>query len=121
MNSIALSQLEMRFGRPFVEALRRTIRITDADTEELSAWQVGEAKDHFSEVLDRIRNGEGQLVRRRAEDPVMMMTMEQLATFVELASPKRRFAEVIAHDPALPVGEPLDMAEAGVGRDRVEL
>ena len=120
--SIAINQLERRFGQPFVEALRQTIRLTDSNTRELTPWQVGKAKNHFSEVLDRISNGEGQLVRRRTEDPVMMLTVEQLAAFVELAAPKRRFAEVIAHNSALPVGAPpLSISDTGRSRDHVKL
>ena len=121
MKNIVLSELATRFGWPFAEALRQTLRLADSGTEELAALQAGEARNHFSEVLDRVHNGTGQLVRRRAEDPVMMLTMEQLATFVELAAPKRRFAEAIAHDPALPVGTPLSISDTGGARDRVTL
>lgn len=121
MKDVVLSQLEARFGKPFVSALRRTVRSRDDDVEAIAAWQVGEAKDHFSEVLDRIRNGESQMVRRRSDEPVLMMSIAQLAAFVELAAPKRQFAESIRHDPDLPVGRPLRVAEGAIGRDEVDL
>lgn len=121
MKDIALSQLEARFGKAFVDALRRVVGLTGEDAGAVEAWQVGEAKDHFSEMLDRIRAGESQLVRRRSEDPVLMMSVAQLAAFVDLAAPKRRFADLIACDPDLPVGRALRVAEGAIGRDEVEL
>ena len=121
MKDIALGQLEARFGAPFVRALRHAVRLPTDDNELVAAWPVGQAKDHFSQVLDRIRDGECQLARRRLEDPVLMMSVTQLAAFVELAAPKRRFADAIAHDPGLPVGLPLTVSEAASGYDSVDL
>ena len=121
MKPIPLHQLEARFGATFASALRHTMRrhLDAADTIE--AWNVAQAKDHFSEVLDRVRDGECQLVRRRSEEPVLMMSIAQLATFVELAAPKRRFADLIAHDPTLPVGDALTICDARTGRDGIEI
>ena len=116
---IPLDQLEARFGTRFATALRQRLHLDASDTVE--AWNVGQAKDHFSEVLDRVRDGECQLVRRRSEEPVLMMSITQLAKFVELAAPKRRFADIIGHGPTLPVGDPLTVSEAGTGRDEIEI
>ena len=121
MKDIPLDQLEARFGPTFTRALRRTMRLHGDDAGTVEAWGVGQAKDHFSEMLDRVRDGECQLVRRRSEDPVLMMSVTQLATFVELATPKRRFADLIAPDPTLPVGDALIISEAPIGRDEIEI
>ena len=121
MTTIPLSQLQARFGTTFADALRRRLRL-DAGSDAVQAWNVSQAKDHFSQVLDRVRDGECQLVRRRSDDPVLMISIAQLANFVELATPRRRlFADVIAHDPTLPVGDPLAVSEAVTRRDEVEL
>ena len=81
-----------------------------------------QAKDQFSQVLDRVRDGEVQLVLRRSEDPVLMMSITQLATLIEqIATPKRQFADVIAYDPTLPVGQPLFVSEVDMGRDEIEI
>ena len=120
MKAIPLDQLEARFGAAFAAALRRRLQLDDA-SDTIEAWNVGQAKDHFSQVLDRVRDGECQLVRRRSEDPILMMSIAQLANFVQLAAPKRRFAEVIAHDPTLPVGDPLTVSEAVTGRDEIKI
>lgn len=120
MKAIALDQLEASFGTTFAIALRRGLQLDDSsDTAE--AWNVGQAKDHFSKVLDRVRDGECQLVSRRSEDPVLMMSIAQLASFVEAATPKRLFADVIAIDPTLPVGNPLTLSEANAGIDKIEI
>ena len=120
MKAIPLDQLEARFGLAFTTALRQRLHL-DGTSDAIEAWNVGQAKDHFSQVLDRVRDGECQLVRRRSEEPVLMMSITQLANFVQLAAPKRRFAEVIAHDPRLPVGGPLAVSEAPTGRDTIEI
>lgn len=120
MKAIPLDQLEARFGITVTVALRRHLQLDDAsDTAE--AWNVGQAKDHFSQILDRVRDGECQLVRRGSEDPVLLMSIAQLADFVELAAPRRRFADVIAHDPTLPIGDPLTVSEAFTTRDEIEI
>lgn len=120
MKAIPLDQLEARFGPTFTTALRQRLHL-DGTSDTIEAWNVGQAKDHFSQVLDRVRDGECQLVRRRSEEPVLMMSITQLANFVQLAAPKRRFAEIIAHDPTLPVGGPLAVSEAATGRDSIEI
>ena len=119
MRPIPLAQLEARFGTTFATALRQRLHLDASDRVE--AWNVGQAKDHFSQVLDRVRDGECQLVWRRSEEPILMMSIAQLATFVELAAPKRRFADIIAHDPTLPVGDTLTVSEADTGRDEIEI
>ena len=97
------------------------MRLHGEDANIVEAWGVEQAKDHLSEILDRVRDGECQLVRRRSEDSVVIMSVTQLAIFVELATPKRRFADLIAPDPALPGGDDLTIYEAPVGRDEIEI
>lgn len=121
MKAIPSDQIEKRFGAAFAAAFRRTLRLRQDNAGAIEAWGVGQAKDHFSQMLNRVRDGECQLVRRRSEDPVLVMSMAQLADFVELASPRRRFADLIALDPALPVGTPLTISETATGRDHVHL
>ena len=115
MNPIPLSQLEARFGTTFATALRQHLHLDTSNMVE--AWNVSQAKNHLSQVLDHVRDGEPQLVRRRSEEPVLMMSVTQLATLVELATSKRRFADIIAHDPTLPVGDPLTVSETGTRTD----
>ncbi len=119
MKDVDLDQLDARFGTTFAVALRRLLSENTTDTAEV--WSVVEAKDHFSQILDRVRDGECQLVRRRSEDPVIMISVAQLAHFVEVASPKRRFADLIAIDPTLPVGNPLTLDEAASNINRIEI
>ena len=121
MKDITLDQLEARFGASFVRALGRTMRLDTGQAEALDAWAVGQAKDHFSEMLDRVRDGECQLVRRRSEDPALMISVAQFAAFVELAAPKRRFADAITHDPDLPVGRPITVSDAAKSGEAAEL
>ena len=97
------------------------MRLHGEDANTVEAWGVEQAKDHLSEILDRVRDGECQLVRRRSEDPVVIMSVTQLATFVQLATPKRRFADLIAPDPTLPMGDVLTIFEAPVGRNEIEI
>ena len=120
MKPIPLKQLGDPYGVAFTKALRQTVQLQAHDAE-VQVWPVGEAKDHFSEMLNRVRDGQGQLVLRRKEDPVLMVSLGQLADFVQMAAPKRRFADLIAHDPTLPVAPPLTVSEAPAGRDEVEL
>ena len=120
MKPIPLHQFEARFGATVAMALRQRLQL-DNGSDTVEAWNVGQAKDHFSQVLDRVRDGECQLVRRRSEDPVLIMSIAQLATFVQLATPKRQFADVIAHDPTLPIGNSLTVSEVATGRDEIEI
>lgn len=121
MKPIPLAQFETNFDAQFTSALFQRLHL-DHGADTVEAWNVGQAKDHFSEVLNRVRDGEFQLVRRRSEDPVLMLSITQLATFVQqVAVPKRQFADVIAYDSALPVGHSLTISEAGIGRDEIEI
>lgn len=121
MKDIALGHWEARFGLTFVRALSRMMRLHGEDADTVEAWGVEQARDHLSEMLDRVRDGECQLVRRRSEDPVVIMSVTQLATFVELATPRRRLADFIAPDPAQPEGDTLTICEAPIGRDEIEI
>ena len=113
-------ELGMQFGTPFVYALRHTMQLPMEATGGFAPLGVAEAKGHFSQMLDRVLNGECQLVRRRSEDPVLMTSIAHLAAFVERA-PTQRFADLIAYDPALPVGEPLVLSEGARGTDEIEI
>ena len=118
MKDIALDHWEARFGPTFVRALRRTMRLHDEDADTVEAWGVEHARHHLNEMRDR--DGECLLVRRRSEDPVVIMSVKQLAAFVELATPRRRLADLIAPDPARPEGAALTICEAPIGRDEIE-
>lgn len=121
MKEIPLDHWEARFGPTFVRALRRMMRLHGEDADTVEVWGVKQAKDHLSEMFDRVRDGECQLVRRRSEDPVVIMSVTQLATFVELATSKRRLADLIAPDPALPGDGALTICEAPIGCDEIEI
>lgn len=121
MKTIPVEELGARYGSAFTTALRRTIGLPLESTSEIRVWGVGKAKDHFSEMLNRVRDGQCQVVRRRSEDPVVMMSVTQLADFIELAAPKRRFADLIAHDPSLPVAGPLIISEEPFDHENAEL
>ncbi|MDE0191234.1 MAG: N-6 DNA methylase, partial [Gammaproteobacteria bacterium] len=58
--------------------------------------------------------------RRLAAEPTVAGTRAD-PHFVQFAAPKRRFADIIAHDPTLPVGDPLAISEAVTGRDEIEI
>ena len=64
MKPIPVKQLGAPFGSAFTTALRRTMRLPTESAGEIQVWGVGKAKDHFSEMLNRVRDGECQLVRR---------------------------------------------------------
>ena len=119
MNATALDQLETRYGTTFAVALRRLL--LEDSTTTVEAWHVDEAKEHFSRILDLVCDGKCQLVRRRSEDPVIVMSIAQLAHFVEVATPKRSFADLIAYDHTLPAGNPLTLDEAASGIDRIKI
>lgn len=114
------SDLGTRYGVPFTNALRHTMEVEVKETAAFRPWGVAKAKGHFREMLDRVLEGESQLVRRRRDEPVLLTTVAQLADFVEHA-PKQRFADLIAHDPQLPVGSPLEVSEAATGFDKIEI
>lgn len=80
----------------------------DADNEDgVLAWGGAQAKDHLSELMTRALAGECQVVRRRSDEPVLMMSMERLGKFVGQVAPQERWADWIAH-------EPLDALDVGV-------
>ncbi len=117
MEDISLEQFEARFGTSFVRALRHTVGLRASGDESAKVWRAGEAKNRLDVLLDRILDGEAQLVRRRPEDSVLMLSVTQLATLVERVVSKRRFADAIEHNPGLPVGAPLTVSEMAIGRD----
>ena len=121
MKNIPVEELGGRYGSAFIAALRQTMGLPLESASEVRVWGVGKAKDHLSEMLNRVRDGQCQVVRRRSEDPVVMMSVTQLADFIELAAPKRRFADLIAHDPSLPVAGPLTISEESFGHEDVQL
>ena len=98
LKPVPLQSLD-RFGGPFASALRDTIGLEAEGTDTVHAWSVAQAKDHFSEVLDLVRTGKCQVLSRRRDEPLLMMSMGHLTTFVEQTPPLRRFADMIAHEP----------------------
>ena len=121
MKSIPTNQLESKFGADFVIALRHAVASESETQGHLEAWNVAQAKNRFSEVLARARTGECQLVCRHSDEPLLVMSMSQLADFVKQAKPSRRFADLFAFNPNLPIGEPLLISETPVGIDEVEI
>ncbi len=116
-----LEQLEHQFGANFVAALKTAIGVGD-NLATFRPLQVGEAKDRFSRVLEDVRAGQCRVVQKRSEEPVLMISLGQLGRFVAEARPRRRFADTIAPDPALPTDAPaLIVSRRGVGRDKVTL
>ena len=106
LKPIALDALEDRFGEPVADALRQVIG-PDADSEDgVLAWGGAQAKDHLSELMTKALAGECQVVRRRSDEPVLMMSMERLGKFVGQIAPQERWADWIEHEPsdALDVG-----------------
>lgn len=95
---VSLHSLD-RFGDPFASALRDTIGLDAQSNNGVEAWGVAQAKDHFSQVLNLVRAGKCQILCRRQQEPVLMMSMVHLSTFVEQAAPLRRFADMIAREP----------------------
>ena len=85
----------------------------------MAPWGVVKAKVHFKELLDRVLDGESQFLRRPRQEVVLLTCASALARLLDRA-PKRRFADFIAYDPALPTGAPLEISEAGFGTDTVE-
>ena len=98
LKPVPLQSLD-RFGGSFASALRDMIGLEAEGTDTVQAWSVAQAKDHFSEMLDLVRTGKCQVLSRRRDEPVLMMSMEHLTTFVEQTPPLRRFADMIAHEP----------------------
>lgn len=125
MNTVSIENLKARFGEAFVTALLDALADSgngeDAADGQLDAWRVGQAKDHFSELLDRVQQGHGQLIRRHREEPMLVLTVAELAALVERAQPRRRFADVIAPDPSRPALSPLRVDERDRGDDSVRL
>jgi hypothetical protein len=116
-----LRQLEARFGLHFVEALKAAVGVA-GNAAGIQPLRVGEAKDRFSQVLEDVRSGHCRVVQKRSEEPVLMISIRQLGEFVEQASPRRRFADLIAPDASLPSNAPaLRVSRQGVGRDKVRL
>lgn len=116
-----LEQLAHQYGAHFVEALKSAIGVSEAEAD-FHPLQVGEAKDHFSQVLEDVRAGHCHVVQKRSEEPVLMISIEQLSKFVDRARPRRRFAEMIAPDDALPTRAPaLRVARKAIGRDKTRL
>lgn len=121
MKSMDLKALEDRFGETLVNAFRTVVDVGE-NPDTVDQLQVGEAKNQFSEILKRASSGHAQVVRNRTEPEVVMLSFEALAKIVELAARKRRYADLIAPDPSLPMGVPdLAVSEAAVGDDDVRL
>ena len=99
MEPTSFDGLEDRFGRPFVSALRNTLESGVEETDAVQVWGRAMAKDQFSKVVTRALDGKCQIVRTRSKDPVLVMSLQHLATFVGQAATLRRFASMIIQEP----------------------
>ncbi|MGH9008052.1 MAG: type II toxin-antitoxin system Phd/YefM family antitoxin [Acidimicrobiales bacterium] len=60
------------------------------------SWQLQEAKQHFSEVVERARQGEPQVVTKHGKDAVVIISIED---YQELARDKRSLMDFIRSAP----------------------
>ena len=106
--------------RTFIAAAAKDIAIAGGgEPASPKPWGVAQAKGHFKEVIDRVLEGQSQLLKRREE--AVLLTCVSALVRLSAQAPKRRFSDFIAYDPALPTGAPLEITEAGLGTDEVEL
>ena len=94
--------------------------------EQLFDWLAdGVPLDDFVEEF-RIDRRAAEAVLRAASARFSDRNVETTADSTPVPSPtstcpKRRFADIVAHDPTLPVGEALTISNAPVGRDEIEI
>lgn len=69
------------------------------------AWQVQEAKQRFSELVERARSEGAQVVTRRGRDVVVVLSVER---YRELIGDGADFTELLLSGP--------DLAELEIGR-----
>ena len=79
-------------------------------------WQLQEAKQHFSEVVERARQGEPQIVTKHGKEAAVVVSIEE---YRKLTGGNRRLLEYIRSAPDLDM---LDLERSkDTGRDVDEL
>jgi antitoxin Phd len=82
----------------------------------LSRWQLQDAKNRFSELVDTVLRAGPQVVTRRGEDAVVVIPAE---TYRELTRPKGSLLDFFANSPLRGAG--LDLARDDDTGRRVRL
>lgn len=59
-------------------------------------WQVQEAKSHFSEVVERAKGGEAQVITKRGEKAVVVIDYDR---YLQLTGQAKGLLEVLRGDP----------------------
>ena len=59
-------------------------------------WQLQDAKSHFSEVVERAKGGEAQVITRRDEKAVVVIDYDR---YLQLTGQARGLLEVLRGDP----------------------
>ncbi len=62
----------------------------------MTSWQVQEAKNRFSEVIERASQGEVQIITRRGEETAVVIGIE---AYRRLATPAPRLIDVLRNAP----------------------
>ncbi len=62
-------------------------------------WQLQDAKSHFSEVVERAKGGEAQVITRRGEKAVVVI---DYGRYLSLTGQARGLLEVLRGDPPYP-------------------
>ena len=75
-----------------------------------NAWAVQDAKNRFSEVVERAANDGPQIIKRRGKEVAVLISIQQ---FRKLAAPRGDLVSFLRSSPL--AGEPLDLSRA---RDR---
>lgn len=73
----------------------------------MQSWQLQEAKNKLSEVVERAITGEPQTITRHGQPVVVVLSVEE---YHRLASPRMRFIDALRTAPA-------GLAELDFGRD----
>lgn len=73
----------------------------------MTSWQVQEAKNRFSEVVERASHGEVQIITRRGEETAVIIGIE---AYRRLTTPAPRLIDVLHNAPS-------GFAELEISRD----
>lgn len=100
-----------RYGESFAQVLSKHLGPTDvrkkSSSRELSVdrfWKVREAKNRLSKILDEARSGEMQVVfnAREEEEPVVMLSLDELHEIYQAGSQRRSLADMLAINDEMP-------------------
>lgn len=80
-------------------------------------WQVQEAKNKFSEVIERASHGETQIITRHGVEVAAVMSIEQ---YKQLTKPQQTLVEFLSNSPLVDSGLVITRAQ-GEYRAPVEL